>query len=522
MAKKKAGIIEGELKNIIKKEVTKLSQQNEEDSDFIGSPTEEDEETLKTIFSAFPSAEGYYGKLYKVTRGGNYDFKYSMDDIDQIADPELELSSLISEKNWGDGEYKICIHKRGVSDPIRTHKFHIAMEAKESKNQEPVEKESLADKMKEFSNVLDNVRKFIPSEKATSITDPIETAKIIQETFNAGVEAVNKMHPSDKGNTPDPTAMLTNMITVLAKLGVFDKPAPVEKFDMLTEIIKLRETGLIKLAGEEKREDPMDSFSKLAQMMEALAPFMGKGNIETPTLGELAIKTIGPSIPNMVKDIADSIRNVIKIKTVPQPALPPGESVEPVMTYPHSEAGINPASAFPYEKTADIPLPDEISEASMSGRPANNNVNEPIVNTAGDNNNMNPVLKELIVAIKNQDSNYYSTLTELITLYLGEHVIESLINGNISPALLLKNVMHIDSSFGSDDAKKYLIEYVSWIKSAQVVAICASCQQQFDYRSEEQFKQDNQKCDCGGDLILAASVSETTPLNTFNLQGDNI
>ena len=68
MAKKKAGIIEGELKNIIKKEVTKLSQQNEEDSDFIGSPTEEDEETLKTIFSAFPSAEGYYGKLYKVTR----------------------------------------------------------------------------------------------------------------------------------------------------------------------------------------------------------------------------------------------------------------------------------------------------------------------------------------------------------------------------------------------------------------------------------------------------------------------
>jgi len=460
---------------------------------------------LRKIVSSFPSSEGFYGKLYKILSSGKEEMKHHFTALEELLDPEIEVAELAKERKWGSGSYRLRIFKHGEQGLQRSLTMNVDVEDRSGK-EVPLSanppQQTLAEKLTELSGVIATVKEILPRSEPT---DNRRMGEVLAETFKSGVEAVKGAVADKQGGNGRSTVV--ELVTVLKELGIIGKEEKkvnevelVEKIlknmkdmgvlktseprDTLSDLIKLRETGLIKLAGEDK-EDPLSSLEKIKSMIEIFTPLINPS-------GEKASfwNTLAPHIPRFIENLASPFRDYIELrkielqqrigKPLPSPQIR-RPLVAPVPTPPTRESSLEEA------------LPPE-------ERP-----------------NVHPIVAEIMGAVASNNQNYFPKLQELIILFIGPHVIPALISGTVSVDTFLSLVSSsaYGDIFNMPESKVYLETFIEWSKKpvegmvsseSEIVAgdgfvsvKCDKCEEEFDVPPEE-WKIDNKVCDCGGNL----------------------
>lgn len=466
------------LSDFVKSEVkSELESEIGSDSgDLISDITEEDQEQIENILASFPSSQGFYGKLYRKSPTGKFEFYYNLENLEQITDPELEIANLIRERNWPSGDYVLRIMKHGTPGIKKTISWSISNAEPRGDNYSN-NNDNNKTGLDQIKDAISVVRELTPPSAAPNpIEDPSSMAEILSNTLKTGINTA-KDFTQEKESTSN---IMKDMLSSLKDLGVFEKkdsglnlgvilqslgPLMIKVVDTFTKkkeedplqtIIKLKEAGVIRLANEES--DPINSISKLTEIMTAIQALSGVSSGQQ-SLGVEALRILGPSIPKMVGNITDTINKVTqsKLGPIPNPVLPVHPEIE----------------------NKNLPKPEE---STMS------------------------IINNLVIAIHNNDIKYYPDLETVINTYLGTHIIPGLLNNSI---LLEDFVNQVVAAIPQLDREKALSYLKGFIKSKKethtdIIAHCEKCDAIYDYETKEEFQTDNKICEvCGSGIILA-------------------
>lgn len=497
MAKRKERDLGSSLGKFVEdkiEDVIEQKQTEEEESEQLG----KEDPILRKIISSFPSSEGFYGKLYKILSSGKEEMKHHFTALEELLDPEIEVAELAKERKWGSGSYRLRIFKHGEQGLQRSLTMNVDVEdrsGKEVSSSVLPPQQSLTEKLTELSGIISTVKDILPKSEPT---DNRRMGEVLAETFKSGVEAVK----GAGGGGGNGRSTVVELVTVLKELGVIGKEEKkvnevelVEKVlknlkdmgvlktgepkDTLSELIKLRETGLIKLAGEEK-DDTLSSVEKIKTLIEIITP------LANPT-GEKASfwNTLAPHIPRFIENLASPFRDYIELRKLElQQRM--GKPLSPQIRRPMVAPLPPPQTESPSQE--EVPLQEQRS-------------------------NVHPIIAEITAAVASNNQAYFPKLQELIILFIGPHVIPALISGTVSVDTFLSLVS--SSAYGDifnlPESKAYLESFIEWSKGqtpSQETAVagnglvsvkCDKCGEEFDVPPEE-WKMDNKVCDCGGTL----------------------
>ncbi|MEK6830120.1 MAG: hypothetical protein AABY15_08450, partial [Nanoarchaeota archaeon] len=311
------------------------------------------ERRLHRALSRFPSSKGYYGKVYKQNPGGGFTFLWILEQLEDIEDPEITIRQLMTDNGWSGGIYTLKVHKRGSSKDWETYTTTIAAapvpavaaSTVVSSGQQPT-LDQVADFIEKTRKITNDPSQQYPPEMITKLADTLKDA------LKIGVETVR----GSSSESLKPTDVLIAMTALVEKIQAKSQPerndiqlfgqmiqlfkelqpspavepAHVEtaEDDFWDKLLKLKELGVIKFAGEVK-DDTIDQITKISQLVAALQSFTGGGG-NTSTAGEL-IRVIGPHVPEIVKDITGAVRGVTdyasaRLGKMPSRQLSPKES----------------------------------------------------------------------------------------------------------------------------------------------------------------------------------------------------
>lgn len=473
-------------------------------------------EEIYDLFSSLPGNEDYYLKIYKRKplpanmRGP--EFKTEITDIKSITDLEVTVRDMAVENEWGSGEYEIVAMRKGgagdVGRPRRIAKPVIVTIDIQSKKKDPQDQD-LRGKLSEVGEVVRMVKEFMPGQQPAS-----DLTRCLTDTFKSSIDTVKSMMPPQNGNqtnildiiktlkeagmfgkdTSRPLCLddvlktVPVLIAAVKDLGIFNRKE--EKKESMLEVIKqLRESGIIKVVGEDK-SDPMDTIGKVVEMMNTLSPLMRGGEGEVSPVIEL-IRTVGPHVPKIVEDVTGTIRDVAdiaRIKLAAQMGVRPEQLTAPRTTERPEPAPVQIPTGEP-----------QITEIIPTPQPPAPKKEETVVR--------NPLVQEILDAIEKNDTGYYAKLQQIIPTYLGAQVWDPLISGQATPEMFCQTMSTIlnEPGINTDKAREYVTLFVKWCQDEEeknlIIARCKACHAEVEFLSEDEWTQDGKKCeDCGGEL----------------------
>jgi len=502
MAKRKERDLGSSLGKFVEDKIEDVIDQRQSEEEMLDQVGREDT-ALKKIISTFPSSEGYYGKLYKMLPSGKMEMKHHFMALEELNDPEIEVAELAKERRWGSGDYKLRVFKQGEAGCQKglTMRIDVPVEdasGKEISSNFPPQ-QTLAEKLTELSGVIATVKDILPRSEPT---DNRRMGEVLAETFKSGVDAVKGAAADKQGGNGRST--IIELVTVMKELGLIGKEEKkvnevelVEKIlknlkdmgalktteprDTLSDLIKLRETGLIKLAGEDK-EDPLSSLEKIKSMIEIFTPLIN------PT-GEKASfwNTLAPHIPRFIENLASPFRDYIELRKIElQQRI--GKPLSPQIRRP---------------MVAPVPLPPQTEGSPQEDIPIQEQ-----------RPNVHPIVAEIMGAVASNNQIYFPKLQELIILFIGPHVIPALVSGTVSVDTFLSLVSSsaYGDIFNMPESKTYLEVFIEWVKNQApsqeavvagngfVPVKCEKCGDELDVALED-WKTDDKICDeCGGNL----------------------
>lgn len=472
MGRKKKSELESGIEKIVRKEIEEMSGESDPDippeafdDSMVISPQEDPK--LNRILSSFPSTEGYYGKLYRKNHSGKLEFKYFIDHLEEIDDPELEIANLIQERGWKGGEYILRVMKRNESGAVKVISWNMSTDETQSATLAPESNPQLSP----IEN-LQSVKELITTVKDITGTDSKDAHKVIAETFKSGVDAMKDMIPKASGNgnvQVDSANIMNSVVNLMEKMGAF-KQKEEPKQDPLELLIRLKTAGLIQMPGE-KDDNTLDSVAKIGQLIEVLAPYTKGGMAEAPSIWVKIIEILGPQVPKIVENITSTINNVAEVTKI------------------KLSARMNAPILTPTPEIAPIP-PAQVEQSEM-----------PEVKKEADT--MNPLVRSIYDAVKNNDTNFYPQLKNTITVYIGQHAINALISGTITAESFLQQISPMIPFAYEPDTIKYFNEFVAWMVEQNpkpFIVKCDKCYTEFEYHNEDEFKKDSNICECGGKL----------------------
>lgn len=336
-----------------------------------------DQETLAIdeLLSSVPKAQGFYLKLLKEVRPGQFDYKLRIDDWENWTDLQDEVAKIVRgysadpkfRSRWGSGLYQIIVHKeRGMRDTGKYHPIYFHIDAMEPDpglglnmgNVASVNPaETIQTNLNMITQLMDVVKKGNPTtEDQKAVYEKLADLKVDlakndsnnnTQMMNTVVSTLSNMLTAANNKPADvrPSAIqeLATLVVALAPTGVLDKllkPAPTTNqtealllvikqakemglipdankkediFDMLT---KLRSAGLIPDLNARKEVDPIE---KTIDMMGKIKPLielsMGKAT-ETSPWFKLA-EAFGPHALKLGGEIIGAIRENKQRRFVP-------------------------------------------------------------------------------------------------------------------------------------------------------------------------------------------------------------
>jgi len=465
MAKKKSSKIESAIQATIKNEVEKLYGDDEDLTIIPPTTTELDkfDPVVNKILAAFPSSEGYYGKVYRKSSNGRLDFKHYLDALEDIDDPELEIYNIVKDKGWEDGDYILRVFKRGLSssEAQKTISFKISIQDRETIRTTPSKEESLNDKISEIGSLIKTVKEITGTspQKQESSTDILRTLKSYNEIVKDIKEENSLQTPTEPIVQPNSMQTMLDTIRIMKEIESMSKPQ--KSPDILTEIERLSHLGIIKLPGsesnEKEKEDPIDQIVKIKDLIAVVAPLANPGSDKT-SVGVELIKALVPQIGEIIKDISVAVKSVTEAN--------------------RAKIGYKP-----------IPLNTGVDKNKI--KPVEESIKETM-------NMQHPVMKSITEAIINKDNAFFSKLEEIIILYAGSHVVENLVSGNVSVDLFLQNIQQVNPVFSTPQAKEYIENFIKWVRNSQIVSVCNKCKEEFLFKDEKEYISDSKQCECGG------------------------
>ncbi|MBT9169556.1 MAG: hypothetical protein DDT19_02917 [Syntrophomonadaceae bacterium] len=281
--------------------------------------------------------------------------------------------------------------------------------------------------------------------------------------------------PSNVNTNISPDAIITAITTAL-KTGI-ELGIPQKSNNNIQETISLlKELGLLNIDKKEDKEEK----TLIDQLMElkTLGDTLGIFGQPQPSATALLIQTLAPKIPEIVKSISDPIKAIVDLKRVQlmNNLKKPSAHMVSSSEFFQKQTGINP------------PTPP------ASPPKAENKIEEP----------MNPTLSVIYNAVQSNDKSFYPQLKNLLEIFVGQHIISSLVNNTISVDVFLQSLSTTFGQpfFSDEKTKQYFSEFLDTIstKYKPVVGVCSSCSSEYEYDSEEYFNSDTKKCECGGSI----------------------
>ena len=512
MAKKTKVTVDDAIKNLINKEVDKLSASDGEDNEELElDPSEaaqmrqlsedvRDQNIINKMMAQFPSTEGFYGKLYYKAINGKLIFKHHLDMLEEVDDPELEILNLIKERGWEDGDYVLRIFKRGQPECKQTITWSMATQSKIPSNGSSINKaDNVQEKLAEMAGILNAVKDIT---SPSNPVNPNDTAKMMAEAFKSGADTIKSTLPPGEDTTnslnktietlkslgllkteekTDFAKVMISMLPILKELGIIGQPKPP---DVFAELLKFKELGLIKLAND-SQEDTLGQVEKLKTLIEVVSSLTGVTGLvggEKPSIGMKLIETLGPHVPNMVKNITDTVSNIAEVSK---------------LKLSRGLGGIAPTPSRPsFIPPTAPPNLEEISKDKET-------LPEPEAATM-----RNPIVQEIYDSIQSNNEEYFPKLRDLINIYIGGNALDKLVGREITVFAFLQtmNQSLYETFFTEEASIKYFNNFLVWhineIHKNMVVGICNQCGEQFDFATRQEFGADSKVCDaCGTGTI---------------------
>ncbi|MFH1398967.1 MAG: hypothetical protein ABIG95_02555 [Candidatus Woesearchaeota archaeon] len=371
----------------------------------------------------------------------------------------------------------------------------------------------------EVGEILRAAKDILTDKKA-----PEDMSKTIAEIFKSGVDVMKNSMPVSKESDNSSMLQAVSLLKELGLLGGGNKDDLMIKIlvplitnslqpkqdDFWDKLGRLKELGVIK-TGDDGSGDGLGSIDKVTQLVELTQTLtnMGLGGTgEKPSVGIEIVRLVAPQLQKIIGDITGAIKAYSDMKKssviIPggispsvRPVLPINQGASETDAPSHSALieGKQPELFDPYANlnlnSAETPLGEVRPET-----PAIKEVKP-----------MNPVIRKIYDAIEARDKNFYLDLKSMMTMYIGPHILESLVSGSITTGAFLQQLatMTSESFFMEDRSKVYFNEFVDSVKqeleASMVSAKCGTCNEIYDYSSEEEFEKDSKTCDnCGGTI----------------------
>lgn len=537
MPAKKTNILDVGLRKVVQDELEKREAmkqlENVAEDEFVA---DQEDKTAARIFAAFPSSKGYYAKIYRLCEDGKWEIKdYTIDAPETIDDLEIEVKNIVLEKGWGPGTYIVVIKNRDKRGFFQNRRVVVG----EPTIVEKIERAKKLSGMTGTGTVIpfptadpaDQSIKLMQAAKSIVTPPPVDIAglaKVIGDAQKTGAELVAKATPpptqdssvnnftsvlmkmmenqtsiltelirQSSASKPavDESAMMERMLKMMKEIGVIGQPQPKE--DPLEYLVKLKSAGLIP---ERKEEDPLSSTEKIMNLINLIRPLVFPESGEKPSALIEALRVIGPQMPKMVENVTGAFRDaadVARLKIATRSGLPPESLIPP---RPASQPTANE------EPSPPPPQPEGPKEVKSQ----------------------NPIIQDIIQRIETQDESFFPQLNGIIGLFLGSHVTEGIISGQIT----IETFAYLAKPYGLGEvlstpkAKTYLEKFRNWLISqtsqanqAQVspvpaqetpippgvvVGKCEVCGAEFEFATTKDFEANN-LCDCGNKLQLVAA-----------------
>lgn len=463
---------------------------------------------IDELLQSIPSGEGYYLKLYREVHPGQFEYKLRIDDYTQWTDLESEVTNIVrfhtkrDPSKWGSGKYRLLTYKDGArgihSKPVVLNvdgdEASIPSHRQENPAFPVVAPPDMKQQVSEMADLLKSVKTLIGEPQNQG-----DISKMMAESFKAGLSVLPPQPPpSDK--TKDFLGMISLMkelgaigqpakeassglrdaILLMKELGLVGQPKPKDEGASLRETMALlKDLGVIGQPVEKKDDDPFAMLEKMKTLIDLVKPLAGVGEGEKPSLGVELVRILGPRVPDMVERITGTVNNVAEVSRM---------KIAKSM-------GVNPAATLPARSPSPPDLPPEVEAPS-----------EPA---------MHPVIKEIYDAIESRDRTFYPKLNDMINIYVGPHILPSLLDGTLNIDTFLASLSaNLSQPFLLEPkAKIYFEEFLAAFgkqperaePQGGVVAKCSNCGAEYDFENQEEFDKDEKKCEeagCTGDLTL--------------------
>lgn len=449
-----------------------------------------DEVVIDTLLSSINGKTGYFLKLKKEVRPNEYMMmKVIETDWRKWADMEVEVSNIVKEHTkvaplkWGTGPYRVEIAcKTGMRgdtyDPID---FYINAEEEfmtptaQQSGPMPVVNatEQLAATLDTVGNLMNALKNVMP-QPATPI-DPGKVQEQIAGAFEKGLQA---KATEGSGNAAMMQAMMTGMIGMMTAMMQTRNDGPrvvnadpqdqlkgmmetLKTFGVLGNQNTTKEKSLVDLVTELKvlgvdvfkKDDPMESISKLKQMASIASDFMGMGGTsEKPSILEKIVDVLGPAIPKMITDIKEATQNTVRVQQIA------GDNIR--------NATQKQLSNVPIQPVGNQPMGEPTTYQSMNSGKGN----EP-VNATVQNDQVKQFFNALYESVTTNNRMYYPVVyTSLLQDANGQALLQGIVSGSKNAKDLIDMLQeHGDERFkNSEFVMKSLVGYVNgfivWIR----------------------------------------------------------
>jgi hypothetical protein len=489
MARKKSEEIQKALGEFVKEKVEESIDEQMKDM-IVDEKEQSINDIIKTVALTIPEGNTLYIKLYKKSPLPPEIEKHGLlyldhiNNVQDIDDLEIHVSELVRKNGWGTGIYQLRIYrsdKRGLA----AQPLDLSIYAPDEENDESsfIHVPSQRGQSFDDNTLLDAIDKTATvAEKLASLTrnnpnqSTISQDNLISTLTNVlktGIDVAKQNQPAS-AQTISPESMITAIVSALKTGMEMNKPSNGHS-NLIETITVLKELGIINTEGKRDEKSLMEQLMELKAMGDSLGLFSGDGTSSMSPLN-LLITNLAPRIPDMIQSISEPIKAIADLKK----------------TQILTSAGIpkvSPPPSMVSQTMPDLPSTTPLEKTTMEA-----------------NAQMNPILKNLYDAIQNNDVNYYPQIKELMKIYIGPHILPSLISKEITIDQFLNSLSTMLSQpfFLEDKTKQYFEQFIASCthEYTPVIAKCNTCGSEYDFHNKQDFESDSKVCDCGGTLEL--------------------
>ncbi len=485
---------------------------------------------IKRMFSAFPGAEGYYAKIYKVRASdGKNEYKdYIIENPEVVDDLEQEIVRIVNEKGWGHGTYRVYVHQKDKRGIMFTQPITIAA---------PTQTEIAQKKMDNgiglaipASAISGSMPQMNPIDEAIKIQERIDRsveasrpqqqdvsaiARVVSDTLKAGMDMAKSMapppQPQNQASSVDIMGLISQAIAFLKESGIL-KPQ-MNEVDVADRVVsRLKEQGIIgtapakddimsvferfrsigvKFPWEEVKKDPFEDFTKMAEAIKnvsemvnppASAPSVSPGS-GWKDVALQAILNFGGPLVETLKNWAETNRMVTEYK----------------LRMMMQQGGMG---GFPMNPVAPGRPNVPVSPQNAGGAGQTGQASQP-----------SSFIPEMIAAISKQDEGYFDQIRQIIYVEMGSNILDGLMSGDISADFFIGKVLvpRFGPTFNNPVVKTYIDKFIAWLQKSggeedEVTVKCDTCQEEFGF-SEEEWEKDDKKCDCGKGKLQRVAIN---------------